>query len=157
MVVDDERFDLAAGATVIAPRDGRHDLKSVAERIGGVEADKASQLGVFNRWSAGSCEGRAQGVEIAHDESRMGLGRRPERGLDPEVQLGVVIDLEPAATASPQMLGLVDFFQAEHSGIEGTSRAFATGRHRELDVMDPENRHSERLLIRDQDRDLGPK
>jgi hypothetical protein len=52
-----------------------------------------------------------------------------------------VVPAEPAPASCGEMSGLWDLLEAEHFAVEGRRIAFSTGRHRQLDVVEPEEGH----------------
>ena len=77
----------------------------------------------------------------------MCLARRAEVVLDAEVQL-VLAGPEPAAAAGRERRRLRQLFEPEHAGVEGAGLVLAPGRDRDLDVIEPENRHRAKVYHR---------
>lgn len=77
----------------------------------------------------------AQLVEPSDRESRVGLLGWPKGGFDTDVEL-LIAALEPAAAASAERSGLLDFSQAENRAVEFASGEFAALRSGYLDVVD---------------------
>jgi hypothetical protein len=81
-----------------------------------------------------------QVVEVVDDESRMRLLRGDEVRIDAEVDLDAVA-LEPGAAALGEFRRLRNFRDSENAFLEGARQRFAACRHRELDMVDRDERH----------------
>jgi len=85
-------------------------------------------------------QSRDEAVETVDGESRMRFARRPEVGLDAEVDPDCA-GLEPAATASGETLGLGDARDPEQALVKDGGSCLLAGRHGQLDVVEGANRH----------------
>ena len=83
---------------------------------------------------------RRERCEVLDDQGRMRLARRAEVRLDAQVDLEGAA-FEPAAAALGEDGRLLHFRDAEHALVEGAGLGLATGRHRQLHVIDRFHRH----------------
>jgi hypothetical protein len=81
-----------------------------------------------------------QMLEPLGHEGGVGLPRRREALLDPEMQLAIS-NAEPAATPLHEVRGLRDLRKAEEISIEVTGAALPTRRHGHLHVVEAQDRH----------------
>ena len=80
-----------------------------------------------------------EGGEALDQQRRVGLARRAEVLLHPEVDPGRA-QLEPAPAPPGELRRLRHFREAERIGVELARRRLATGGHRQLDVIDATER-----------------
>ncbi len=81
---------------------------------------------------------RSQGVQIGHGKGGMSLALRGEILLHAEMQHRPTSP-EPAAAPARQRRGLFFFPHAEQIAEKRPGFVFATGRHGQLDVIEPGN------------------
>jgi hypothetical protein len=81
-----------------------------------------------------------QVLETLGHEGWVGLPRRCEAVLDPEMQLAAA-NAEPAATPLHEVRGLGDLGKAEEISIEVTSAPLPTRRNGHLHVVEAQDRH----------------
>ncbi len=124
-----------------AVRSDLAELETIAERIGDEEAARARNRIVLPGLDADAVQTCPQGIEVSADEARVGLQRRCERILDPDVQF-LATGTEPAASARAQRLGLRDLLQAEQGAVEASGSILTTGGRGDLHVIDPGDAHA---------------
>jgi len=112
------------------------ELEPVPPRIVGVEPAHARQLVLPSSLDACRLEPGRELVDVLDAQCGMGLSRRLELRLDPDVQL-VRPDLEPRAATRGQRLGLRQLAQSEQLAEETPSLWLAPGGRRNLDVVEP--------------------
>ncbi len=116
------------------------ELESVAERVCDIGSLDARDRFVWDDVDAFALEAGCEGGEIVDDEARMRLAGRGERLLDAHVQL-LAAGLEPAAASGRERLGLREFLEPEQAVVERPRLGLAAPRGRDLDMVDPEDRH----------------
>jgi len=89
---------------------------------------------------SGFYESRGQCREVFHDEGRVGLSRRCEILLDPEMNLQFAV-FKPAATSRSEICGLHRLRDSENLLIEFPCIALSAGRHCEQDMIQSANAH----------------
>jgi hypothetical protein len=88
--------------------DPSHELKAIAERVGGVKARETLKLRVQHDVRSIRLDMGADIAQRGNNQRRVRFRRWPERILDPEVKLQLIINLEPTAAARSKVLWLLD-------------------------------------------------
>src|SRR6266545_3037217 len=83
-----------------------------------------------------------QRIEIIHKKRRMSLTRRFEIRFDSKMKLNI-FRLEPCSTAFCKFRWFRNFCKSQQIYIKLTSLVFFTGWHRDLNVVNREDGHSE--------------
>src|SRR5262249_32447747 len=122
------------------------NLKPVAERVVDEQPVDACDLRVVLVRHAGRGEPGADLVEVRRDEPGVRLARGGERVLDADVEL-LGARPEPAAAAGANRLRLRHLLHPEQAAGERSAVVVAPARRRDLDVVDPENRHPRTTTI----------
>ena len=111
------------------------ELEPVAERIVGIEPLDAWDRVVGVRFDALLTELSGKRGEILDGESGVRFARRDEILLDTHVQLERA-DPEPPAAARRELGRLRQLLEAEQPAVERARSVLATGRRRDLDVIE---------------------
>lgn len=117
---------------------GIDQLDPVAEGIVDIATLDGESAVVLGDLGAGRDEGVSGGADIADHERGMGLRERPEVALRSEVD-GHARAREPAAAPAGEFRRLGHLPESEHGSIEPPRLVLAAPRHRELDVIDPDD------------------
>jgi len=119
-----------------------HLLEPIAERIEDVNATKTVEGGVWLDSDASAFAGSKDGVEIFDDECGMGALRGSEIELDAKVKIHGA-GHEPEAFALGHLRRLFDLGEAEDTGVEGASAAFAGDGNDDLHVIKADDWHGQ--------------
>src|SRR4051794_1640226 len=117
-----------------------YDLDAVAERIAHVGAVVTLERFVINNREPGAAARLHDCFESLDQQSRMRFGRRPEVLVDTQVDPHDVV-AEPASATFRKVEGLRQLGQFQHISIEAAGQLLSACRHRELDVIDSNDRH----------------
>src|SRR5262245_45884975 len=123
-----------------------HELDAVSERVGRVHVSVACQGLGFDDLDPSVPQPRDERGEIANAQPGVRLARRPEVGIDPEVNLECP-GLEPHAAAAREVRGLRDLGDAQEPRIESTGGLLLAGRHRKLNVVDRLDVHGSSSIL----------
>ncbi len=111
-------------------------LDAVPERVVHVAPVVSGERLVFHGGMTCAIQTTPHCVEIMDEQRRMCLSSRPEAVLHTQMDADRP-GFEPRPAPSLEMLRLLDPGHPEQSLVEAGCGVFATGRHGELDVVDP--------------------
>ena len=114
--------------------DGFKQLNAIAEGVGNIKAMIAFQWLVGDHGHARLPEVLGDGIQMLHQKGRMGLLRRPEVCLHPEMDAQRA-PLEPRPAPFGEIGGLGYFSEAEEAGVERTGQRLPTGGHGKLHMV----------------------
>src|SRR5690606_14331114 len=107
----------------------------VSERISDVEALVSGQWLILDNHDARFCQPGSHRRKVVDLIGDMRLGRWAEILVDTEMKLQVA-GLEPASAPRNEVRGLGHLSEAKKTAVERPRGVLATGRNRDLDVMD---------------------
>jgi hypothetical protein len=128
-----------AASSRIAPR--FHELDAIAEGVTHVNAVVARERVIGRDHESSGAAGTNDGLEVRHQQARMGLDGGPKIPLHAKMDFDSSI-FEPAPPALCQCGRFRPLREAEHIPIEASRELFGSFRHCELHVIDSNDWHS---------------
>lgn len=117
-----------------------HELDSVAERIGHVDAVVAFEGLVLFHGEPGRCDDPCDAADLVDDEGGMSFRCWAKVRLDTEVDFQIAI-FEPAASTDCEVSGFGHVSDAEYPFVESDGIGFTACWHRQLDVVKTDDSH----------------
>lgn len=118
----------------------REQLQTIAERVVRVEPVESRERLIVNDHNARSLQPATKRLQVGHKKRRVSLSRGREIILNSEVN-SRRIGFEPTPTAPFEIRWLVHPRESEKALVESHSIFLATGRHRQLNMVQSDNRH----------------